>query len=557
MEMTPHFTSDDTKLDELSALGDTIYTSITSSDPEGIWLMSGWAFLDTFWGENEVKALFSKVPKDKVIILDLAGFGGGHWSKFGIQFMFCVLHNYGQLTTLFGHLPWLISFQGFYDDPNCRDMVGIGMTPEGTENNAVFFELLTDVMWDANPIDLKAWAREYARCRYGACPPKVEKAWEMITSTIYSTGGFPVPVYLRRPTLGVRGPFPDPKEMRHILDLFLADSDTLEKNTAYGRDVVDLTKHYLDDAAYFFFDRAIVAWQEGDKSNFEKYSRDYINLLKDIERLVGTRPEYRLSSWIRDARKMGKNSREADFYEWNARMLLTVWGSTQLFDYSAREWGGLISSFYIPRYERFFALLRRSPPDTPLDPTWMKALAEWELAWCRKTNLPKQTFSTDSVGVAKTLFRRYRDWPDQYGPASPEVVGIAVGKPVTISGGTNEGHGPERAVDGNSSDPDSCWRAINLPQWIRIDLEKEEKIDSVRVYTRWTNEIYKYTVEASADGETWTMIDDKSENEVPATSFGMAQKFKPLKARYVRLTALPSGTLPGIHLVEVRVFRAK
>jgi hypothetical protein len=155
------------------------------------------------------------------------------------------------------------------------------------------------------------------------------------------------------------------------------------------------------------------------------------------------------------------------------------------------------------------------------------------------------------------LFRRYRDWPEQCGPDSPEVVGIAVGKPVTISGGTNERHGPERAVDGNSSDPDSCWRAINLPQWICIDLEKEEKIDSVRVYTRWTNEIYKYTVEASVDGTTWTMIDDKSKNEVPATSFGMARKFKPMNARYVRLTALPSGNLPGIHLVEVRIFRAE
>jgi hypothetical protein len=379
----------------------------------------------------------------------------------------------------------------------------------------------------------------------------------MITSTIYSNGGFPVPVYLRRPTLGTRNSFPDPKIMREILDLFLADNDKLEKNAIYRRDVVDLTKHYLDDSAYFFFDRAIVAWQEGDKNNFEKYSRDYINLLKDIESLVGTRPEYRLSNWISDARKMGKNSREADFYEWNARMLLTVWGSTQLFDYSAREWGGLISSFYIPRSERFFDLLRKSSPDKPLDPAWMKSLAEWEFAWCKKTGLPKQEFSTDTVGIAKTLFRRYRDWPEQYGPDSPEVVGIAVGKPVTISGGTNEQHEPERAVDGNSWNQESDWHAINLPQWICIDLEKEEKIDSVRVYTRWTNEIYKYTVEASADGNTWTMIDDKSKNEVPATSFGMAHKFKPIKARYVRMTALPSGNLPGIHLVEVRVFRAK
>jgi alpha-N-acetylglucosaminidase len=556
MEMKPHFTSNETKFEELSALGDTIYKSITSSDPEGIWLMSGWAFLDTFWGPDEVKALFSKVPKEKSIILDLAGFGGDHWSKFDKQFIYCVLHNYGQLTTLFGSLPFCISIQNFYSNSNCKDMVGVGMTPEGTENNTVFFELLTDVMWTNAPIDLKKWVKEYAVCRYGGYSPQMEKAWEMITSIIYTNGGFPVPVYLRRPTIGTRSAFPDPKKMQEVLELFIGCSGQFGKNDLYKRDLVDLLKHYLDDAAFFLIERAVVAWQKGDKSDFEKYCKDYIKLLKDIELLVGTRSEYRLSRWINDARKFGKDTRESDFYEMNARMLLTVWGSTQLFDYSAREWSGLISNFYMPRFEKYFDLLRKSHPDKPIDPEWMKSLAQWELDWCKRTDLPKDKKVGDAVQIAKTLFRKYKNWQDEYGP-SPQDAGIAVGKPVTISGGTNENHQPELSVDGNSSDPDSDWHAINLPQWICIDLEKEEKIDSVRVFTRWTNEVYKYTVEISADNKTWTMVADMSKNEIPTTNFGFAHKFKPTKARYVRLTALPSGTLPGIHLVEVRVFKAK
>ena len=88
-------------------------------------------------------------------------------------------------------------------------------------------------------------------------------------------------------------------------------------------------------------------------------------------------------------------------------------------------------------------------------------------------------------------------------------------------------------------------------------MQKEEKIDSVRVFTRWTNEVYKYTVEISADNKAWTMVADMSRNDIPTTNFGFAHKFTPTKARYVRLTALPSEGLPGIHLVEVRVFKAE
>ena len=556
MEMKPQFASEETKFDELAALGDTIYRSITASDPEGVWLMSGWAFLDTFWGQEEVKALFSKVPKERSIILDLPGFGGDHWSKYERQFIYCVLHNYGQLTTLFGHLPSYVSFQGFYDNPKCKDMAGIGMTPEGSENNTVVFELLTDVMWEAKPIDLDQWIKEYARCRYGGSSPQVEKAWGMMIPLLYTNWGFPVPVYLRRPTRGSRSSFPEPEKMREVLELFLECSDEFGNNDPYRRDLVDLVKHYLGDAAFFSLQRTLVAWQRGDTADFEACCRDYIKLLEDIDRLVGTRPEYRLSNWINDARKLAKNSRDADLYEQNARLLLTVWGSTELFDYSAREWSGLISDFYIPRSERFFDMLRRSATPGDFDPGWMASLAEWELEWCGKTGLPKKTHSNDTVGIARRLFRRYKDWPERYGPRSPEM-GIAVGKPVTISGGTNEKHEPEWAVDGNSWDPETDWHAVGLPQWFCIDLGKQEKIDSVQVFTRWANEIYQYTVEISSDAETWTMVADLSKNEVVASSLGFFHKFKPATARYVRVTGLRNVTNVGLHLVEVRVFRAK
>ena len=556
MEMKPKFTSEETKYDELTDLGDRIFRSITASDPDGVWLMSGWAFLDTFWGPKEVNALFRKVPKEKLIIIDLASFGGDHWSKYGKQFIFTILHNFGQLTTMYGNLPWCVSFQKFYDSPTCRDMVGMGMSPEGSENNAVVFELLSDVIWNREEIDLDEWIREYAKCRYGGRAEKMERAWGMLVPLVYNGSGFPVPVYLRRPTVGTRSSFPDPAKMREVVALFLDCADQFGKNEPYKHDLVDVTKQYLDDAAYFSLQRAIIAWQRGEKDDLAKYSKDYIMLLEDIERLVGTRPEYRLSKWIGDARKLAGNEEDRRVFERNARLLLTVWGSTELFDYSAREWSGLISDFYIPRFEMFFKMLEKSDPATPIDTEFLKSLAKWELEWCDRTDKLDREYSNDTVGVAKSLFERYRNWPEEYGPRSP-AMGIAVGKPVTISGGTNENHQPELAVDGNFWDQDSDWHAVPLPQWFCIDLGKQTKIDAVQVFTRWANEVYQYTIEISTDGEKWTTVADLSKNEAVASSLGFLHKFDPQDARYVRMTALRNMTNVGLHLVEVRVFTAK
>lgn len=53
---------------------------------------------------------------------------------------------------------------------------------------------------------------------------------------------------------------------------------------------------------------------------------------------------------------MGVDSKEADYYEINARDILTSWGGKdqQLNDYANRSWSGLISSFYAKRWQMFF-----------------------------------------------------------------------------------------------------------------------------------------------------------------------------------------------------------
>ena len=554
-EMRPDV-SDEEKLGKLAEFGESVLNSILAGDPEGTWFMQGWVFLDSgFWNEDAMKALFSKVPSDKMMILDLAGFGGGVWSKYNRQYILCIMNNYGHLTTLYGNLPYYSEMAGNFGTEACKDMRGLGIVAEGIHHNAVVYELLTDVMWSKAEIGLGRWLKDYCRRRYGGLPPDMEKAWELIKTNLYSTWAMPSPSYLRRPLFGSRREYPDPKNMRETIELFLACSRDFGKNDLYQRDLVDLLKHYLGDASWFYLQRVMDAWQVGDEKEFAKAKKDYLKLLDDIDRLLNTRPEYRLSRWINDARSWGRNAKEADLFEMNARMQLTVWGADQLYDYAAKEWSGLISDFYAKRYEEFFNFLEKQKPDSAYRDEWLKYIAQWELDWCGKTGLKTRRPQRDSLRVAKELFRKYKSWPEKWGQYSP-AMGIAVGKPVTISGGTVHGHTPDRVVDGNAWDEVSSWHSAPIPQWICIDLEKPEKIDRVAVFNR-PDGLYKYTVETSLDGENWTMAADMSETQKRSDSFGDMHKFKPVQARYVRVTVLFHDANPGIHMREVRVFKAK
>jgi len=141
-----------------------------------------------------------------------------------------------------------------------------------------------------------------------------------------------------------------------------------------------------------------------------------------------------------------------------------------------------------------------------------------------------------------------------------EVVGIAVGKPVTVSGGTEHNHVPERAVDGNADDRDgsSWWAGPPTPRRLQIDLQKPVLIDRVQVFPYWdAGRYYQYTVQVSQDGESWEQVADWSKNTKPATPKGDLHKFEATKVRYVRVNMLHNSANTSVHLVEVRVFPAK
>jgi len=410
------------------------------------------------------------------------------------------------------------------------------------------------MMWRTQPIDLERWIAEYCTSRYGAFPEPMREAWSLLRQTAYGPRGVPDSTrYMTRPNADAGCEAgPDLTAMRRIVNLYLDGAERFGRNPLYRRDLVDVTKRFLEECAADVLDRAMAAYEDRDAARFEAETTRYVELLQALDELLSALPEYRLSTWIAAARRWGRDAGSADLYEHNARMQVTVWGGPVLHDYARKEWSGLTAGFYAERWRRFFDELRRAMKTGGFDAAaWDKSIAEWELSWTRRTDLQEERPPADVVSFVRALMEKYRTIQE----SPPAPAGIAVGKPETVSGGTEGWHKPEFVVDGRASNRDAGWYASPYPQWLQIDLQAPATVGRVEIFTYWDGQRhYQYTVDASMDGQTWTRLVDMSRNTTPAARRGRSHTFPPTKARYIRVNMLFNSANVGVHLLEVRVF---
>ena len=138
-----------------------------------------------------------------------------------------------------------------------------------------------------------------------------------------------------------------------------------------------------------------------------------------------------------------------------------------------------------------------------------------------------------------------------------KYMSLATNKPVTCSGGTQNPNVPENAVDGDITN-ESGWHSSSSGQWFQFDLEKIETIDRIKLYTYYDNHRhYRYFIEVSTDGKSFTEVVDQRGNTLPSSSQGVEHTFNPIKARYVRVTMTYNSANPGVHINELMVFAAE
>jgi len=415
----------------LGKVGKAIYELLMEVDPKATWAMQSWSLR---------KAIVCAVPKDCLLVLDLNGKHGRNEFKnfWGYNFVKGQLHNFGNRINLHGDLRYLARNPFAATAKKIKNTVGTGLFMEGIMQNPVFYNLYFDLIWRDQPVDINQWLNKYAQRRYGAKSKNAEKAWQILLENPYKPGTNGVEsssiiaarpaVHTKKsgPNAGFRIPY-EKKQLVKALELLLKDSDILGKSDAYRYDVVDICRQVLSNHGQTINKNLSVAFIIKDKEIFKKETKHFVSLLKDVDKLLASRKEFMLGTWVNDARSWGKTKSEKDYYQWNASMLITIWGpfhSPRFYDYSWREWSGLINDFYLPRWEKFFAMLQKHLDDGTeyTDPkkqthgreAWdanqfYVNLGNWECQWTKSYHKFSRKPQGDSVQLAKKYLVKYKN----------------------------------------------------------------------------------------------------------------------------------------------------
>lgn len=413
----------------LSALSSRVYQAMSNADPKATWVMQGWLFYSgrKFWKSPQIKALLDAVPDNHMIILDLATEIEPVWKRtdafYGKPWIWNMLHNFGGNIVLFGRMDEVANGPAAaLKDPKSKQMVGIGLTMEAIEQNPVLYELMAGNTWQDKPINVDEWLKQYQLNRYSHINKYTERAWRVLHNTVYSGGKIirdgSESIITGRPTLDSNTLWTHttlnykPKDFLPAWDAMMKAISTCRNSDGFRYDLVDVSRQALANYALPLQSKWVNAYRQKNIADFRKYSKEYLQLISDMDALLATRKDFLLGPWLADARKQGNTAAEKDLYERNARDLVTLWGNADspLHEYSCRQWSGLLNDFYKVRWEKFFVMLNdalKQGKDADMK-GFDKSISQWEWQWVNShKNYPLQA-SGNSITQANIIYKKYR-----------------------------------------------------------------------------------------------------------------------------------------------------
>ena len=417
----------------LAGMGRAIYGAMQSADSSATWVIQAWFLVygAKFWQHPQAQALLGAVPDDHMLVLDLWGDRSPGWKArrgfYGKPWIWNVLYNFGGKVSLNGDLPRIAAnLDTAIRSPEHGRLDGLGMTMEGLGTNPIVPDFVMDQVWRDRVPEITPWTRDYIARRYGQFNASAWSAWQLLLATAFRSAAQTGNFLAERPQFyqdGVRyrsepkAPYAD-SLLANALDSLLAAAPALAGNDAYRYDVVNLTRQVVGQLGLPLVRRVQDAYERKDHASLLEAEGQVTSLLADLDTLTGTRPEFLLGRWIADARRWGTNDEERRLYEWNARNLITLWGTKctegqddDLNLYAYKEWEGMFSAYFLPRWEAFFARLNASlESGAEFDrAAYADASCEWEQRWSRDTLVFRATPTGDPIESARRLVRKWRD----------------------------------------------------------------------------------------------------------------------------------------------------
>ena len=441
--------------DYLQASSRAVYNAMKIADPSSVWLMQGWLFKHNFWQEKEIKAYLEGVPKGGMIVLDLAANSRPVWQKsqsfYGHQFIWCTLLVFGGKQGMFGNVNAIGDGISTALESSLSTMAGVGITMEGIWTNYPVFEFTLQAGWEKSVLYKgQDYFDRYSVRRYNHAPSGgAVKAWQVLADKIYgeNSQGFTSSMIEVDPCSaigeictknghswsksgGSEGDLGNVKAMLNQREhmpskgisadatnqawkMLLESKDDLENAQSFRFDLVDVARQSM--SAIF----AIIAQNDfvpsikaKNVSAAQTAANKLLDLIGDFDALLNTNENFMLGPWIQWAREWGEGQGEevGNWYEFNARNQLTLWGPDgNINDYARKAWG-LVQDYYLHRWKYFVELQIKSISDGKEfdSKAYEAAMLSFGQNWSNKT---RPIFPTSAVGdtidIASHLYSKW------------------------------------------------------------------------------------------------------------------------------------------------------
>ena len=400
----------------LSKVSADMYHTLTAADPKAEWMQMTWMFYfdRKDWTAPRVKAMLTGVPQGKMVLLDYHCENVELWKTtehfHGQPYIWCYLGNFGGNTTLTGN----VKESGARLDNTLingeSNFKGIGSTLEGLDVMQFPYEYIFEKAWTLNTDD-RSWLNALADRHTGVTSEPVREAWDILFNQVYVQVPRTLAVLpnlrpvMNKPNNRTSINYPNTALLQAWQKLWQAPDCNRD---ALRLDIITVGRQLLGN--YFLtvkddFDRM---YEAKDLPALKARAAEMREILNDLERLNAFHSRCSLDKWISDARKYGNTPELKNYYEKNARNLITTWGG-RLNDYASRTWAGLIKDYYSKRWDMYLdAVVAAVENNREFDQEKLDGeFRLFEDSWVSSTRPVEVTPEGDLLIYARFLLNKY------------------------------------------------------------------------------------------------------------------------------------------------------